>query len=115
MNAKKAESFVKRVESIMDEIASERGKYMKRCRELRDDIKDILGEAKASGIPSKALRGILTYRDLEKKQQALSDGLDLDEQSAFEQMIEKLGDFGDTALGRAAIDKAKPKGDEARH
>jgi uncharacterized protein (UPF0335 family) len=109
IDTKKAETFLKRIERLHADLDSMQGKYMAECKTVRQDIKEIYSEAKAAGIPKNALRGLVEYRRLEAKQQALSDGLDLDESAALEKMIEDLGDFGELPLGAAAIAKAKEK------
>lgn len=114
VDQEKVKSFVSRIDNLNDEIASEQGSYMKRCRELKDDIKDILEEAKSAGIPPKVLKAVLKARDLERKAEQARDDLDNEDQDIFDNIADALGVFADTPLGAAAVakagDKAKPKG-----
>ena len=105
----KAELFLKRIENLLDELDSLRGKYMNDCKPFHSDIKEVYAEAKEAGVPSRALNGLVKYRKLERDQDKIGDGFDLDEQSAYESLVGALGDFADTALGKAAAEKAKPK------
>lgn len=105
----KAEPYLRRIENVMAGMESRKGKYMSECKSDREDIKSILGEAKTAGVPTKALRGLVKYRELERKQKAIGEGLDIDEVSTFEILVEALGDFAGTPLGEAAVDAAKPK------
>lgn len=99
----KAKSFVGRIENCEAEIDSERGTYMAAARVLREDIKEILDEAKTAGIPKKALKAMVADRRLSKKKRKLADGLDIDDLAAFEQMREALGDLAALPLGEAAL------------
>ena len=105
----KAEPFLARIENLNSNLASLQGKYMSDCKVVRDDIKEVYAEAKEAGVPSRALKGLAKYRKLERDQDKIGDGFDLDEQSAYESLVGALGDFADTALGKAAAEKAKPK------
>jgi uncharacterized protein (UPF0335 family) len=43
----RAEPFVRRVESLMDELATLRGRYMAECKAVRGEIKDVYKDAKS--------------------------------------------------------------------
>lgn len=105
----KAEEYLKRIETLLAEMESAKGVYMAECKERRAYIKEIYTEAKDTGVPVKALRGLVKAREMQKKLDAIPDGLDIDEQAAYQTLIEALGD-----LGRAAAVKAghAPKDDD---
>lgn len=107
----KAEGFLKRIETLMREMESHKGTYMAECKERRSDIKEIYTEAKDAGVPVKALRGVVKARALERKLDAIPDGLDMDEAAAYETLCEALGDLGRAAATRAGH---APKDDEER-
>ena len=90
----KAEGYLLRIETLLSDIDSERRTYMARCKELREDISEIYVEAKDNGVPVKALKGIVKHRQLQKKQDAIAAGFDIDEAAAFEQIREALGPLG---------------------
>jgi uncharacterized protein (UPF0335 family) len=102
----RAEPFLKRVEGVLDDLASLKGKYMADAKALRGDIKEIYKDAKAEDVPVRALKGLVKYRELERKQNALADELEDEDADAFETLVEALGAFGDTPLGQAALDLA---------
>lgn len=106
----KSQAFLKRIETLMSESESAKATYMNECKERRSDIKAVYTEAKDAGVPVKALRGLVKYRELERKQEAIADGLDIDEASTYETLIEALGPLGEAAAKAAGH---KPKGDEA--
>lgn len=103
----KAEPFLKRIENILKAIESRKGEYMAEVKEYREDIASIYTEAKDKGVSPKALKGLVKYRELERRQQTLGDGLDISDASDFETLVAALGDFGDSPLGKAALDKAE--------
>ena len=54
-----------------------------------------------------------THRAQRKLDAALGE-LEADDADAFDKMVRSLGDFGDTALGAAALKRAKPaRGEES--
>jgi uncharacterized protein (UPF0335 family) len=107
--------FVGRIESLMGDLASERGEYMQRCRTIRDDIKSVIQEAKDEhGVPKKALKALIRTRELENKIQDLEDLLEPDDQTAFLQLVAALGDFASTPLGEAKVQAAAMEQDAKR-
>jgi uncharacterized protein (UPF0335 family) len=97
----RATPYLKRIENKLDDLDSKRGAYMAACKVVREDIKEIYGEAKDHGVPVKALKGLVEYRTLERKQAKIGDGLDIDEGAAYEQLVDALGPLG-IAAARAA-------------
>jgi uncharacterized protein (UPF0335 family) len=99
--------FVQRIDTLKDEMASAKGAYMKRARECREDINDILTEAKDKGIPKKELKAVLKARDYQRKADAARDDLEGDAQDTFDAIAHALGGLGDTPLGQAALAAAQ--------
>jgi hypothetical protein len=93
------------------ELASLRGEYMAACKGPRQRIKEILATAKESDINMVAFRQLLTKRRDELAQERRIADLEDDDRSAYDQMLDALGEFGDTPLGKAALDRAKGGGD----
>jgi hypothetical protein len=106
----KARNYFGRVESLLDELATERGEFMKRCRVLRDQIGEVVTEARDDlGVPKKAFRAVVREHELRRKLDAVRDGLeDNDLIDAFDLLKVALGDFADLPLGAAALAKAQP-------
>lgn len=101
-----AKRFVSEIESCLEELLSERGTYMSRCKGIRERIKDWKDAANEAGIPRKALNIELKRRDLESKIEGLTKDLEEDDADVVEQLRDALGGFGDTPLGSAAIGAA---------
>ncbi|MDP2618591.1 MAG: DUF2312 domain-containing protein [Hyphomicrobiales bacterium] len=117
IDADMAKAFIERIENLEGQIDSERGSYMQKAKTIREDIKEVIIEAKDEGIPSKALKAMVKDRRYDRKKAELAAGLDIDEGAAFEQMKEALGPLADTPLGEAALGAdPKPLGEaEAVH
>lgn len=109
----RAEPFLERIERLHADLDSKRGAYMAECRVVREDIKVVLGEAKEAGIPVKALKGLVEFRKLEKKQAAIADGYDPDEAKVYEHLVEALGELG-AAAAKAAGHAPKNGDDDER-
>ena len=96
-------SFVERVENLHADLDSEREAYMAKCKVIREDITEVYAEAKAEGLSKKALKATVKRRELEAKAQALANGLEPDDVTAYEQMVEALGDLATLPLGQHLV------------
>lgn len=102
----KAQSFVSRVENLNQDMETLKAEHMAKCKAVREDIKDVLEEAKGEGIPKGALKAVIKVRELERKAERARDDLDSDVQGDFDNLRLALGDLAETELGQAAMDKA---------
>jgi hypothetical protein len=110
-DADKLNGYLDQIADVDDELQSMKGEYMQRCKGPRAKIKEILATAKEAGINMVAFREVLAkHRDERKQERRIAD-LEADDASAYELMLTALGEFGDTPLGQAALDRAK-QGDE---
>jgi hypothetical protein len=101
--------FLQQIADVDDELATMKGDYMQACKGPRAKIKEILATAKESDINMRAFREVLAkHRDARKQERRIAD-LEDDDASAYELMIEALGPFVDTPLGKAALDRAKDR------
>lgn len=112
----KSQAFLKRIETLKEQAESAKGKYLAECKTRNEDIKIIYTEAKDACVPTKALRGLVKYRELARKQEAIADGLDIDEASTYETLIEALGPLGEAAAKKAGHSpKSEQSGAPAQH
>jgi hypothetical protein len=95
------------IEQCHSQLDTERGIYMSKCKAIRGTIAGHLDQASDKGISKKLLKLIIKKRELERKIGGLHADLENDEISELEMLAEKLGDFANTPLGGAAMDKAK--------
>jgi uncharacterized protein (UPF0335 family) len=107
--------YVKRIERLLDDLDSERGRYMANCRPIHEDVREVYGEAKEHGIPVKALKGLIKWRELEKKQAGIgADFADLDEKASYDQLVEALGPLGFAAAVAAGHRSADEQEQDVR-
>ena len=97
------QAAVKNIEQCYTELATERGKYMVKCRRIREDMGTDYDKAADKGISKKLLKKIIKERELERRIAGLTDGLEDDEKSEHQMLMEKLGEFANTPLGKAAL------------
>jgi hypothetical protein len=100
------QAAVRKIEACQEELLSERGAYMQRCRQIREGIGAAYDAAKDKGILKKQLRALVKERDCERKLHAVRADLEADEVEHFDLLKEKLGDFANTPLGQAAVARA---------
>jgi len=98
--------FTHAIEKDMDRLATLKGEYMNDCRQIRDSIARTLVEAKDAGIPKREFRLVIRTRALENKLDAIREELEPDERESYDAIRTALGDYSDTPLGQAALDKA---------
>jgi uncharacterized protein (UPF0335 family) len=103
--ATKAETYIRLIEEIDEELDSEKGAYMSRCQALRHQRKDVFGAAKDDGIAVKPLKAIVKRRKLERRIEALALDFDenVDELAQYSALAEAFAGtpFGDFAAAQA--------------
>ena len=95
--------FLDRILNLHSDLLSEQSEYMLHCKAIRGDMTIVYDEAKDKGIPKKALKGAVKKRLLEMRIEAIREDLDGQDQDDYDQVLQALGDLGDTPLGRAAL------------
>jgi hypothetical protein len=111
-NPQLVSGYVRRIEALLDDIASERSASMIACKAIRADIGEVLDEAKNAGVPRRELKAAIKARELGRKIEALRDGFESDSLETYDQIRLALGDLADTPLGRATLgaqDESPPR------
>jgi hypothetical protein len=98
------------IEQGYADLMSERGIYMQKCKKIRGVMEDDYKSAQNLGISKKLLKKIVKEREFERKIEALTADLEPDEVSEHAMLMEKLGEFANTPLGKAALAQADGKG-----
>lgn len=102
--------YVDRVERLLDDIESERGSFMAKCKSIREDIALVVQEAKDQhGVPKKEFKAVIKARELEAKAERIRDDLEAESQETFDQIRHALGDLADLPLGAAVLDRASDR------
>ena len=103
VNPKVIKGFFNLAKGKIEELESLKGSYMANCKEIREELKDIKGRAKDSGIPLKVFNAGLKRIALEVAIKKIPDGLSEDNVGLYELTLDAvLGDYIDTPLGQAA-------------
>lgn len=104
--ADKLREYIEEIEEIKDEIDSETGAFMKRVKDKKSEIKNLIADAKNEGIPTKALRAELKLREFDRKKDKVVAGLEESDADELEMIRDALGDFASLPLGDAALRRA---------
>jgi hypothetical protein len=110
--AEQLKSYLDEIDAADDELASLKGDYMQKCKRPRGRVKETIATAKDAGINTKALRAVIADHRAKRKQERRVADMEADDADDYAAMQDALGAFGDTELGRAALDKAKRRGEE---
>jgi hypothetical protein len=70
---------------------------------IRAKMSDHFDRAIEKGISKKLLKLIVKERELERRIKGLTHDLEADEKNEHQMLMEKLGEFANTPLGRAAL------------
>ena len=99
----KVAAFYERIENLYSDLATERGEYMAKCKAIREDITDVIDEAKdVAGIPKKVMKAVIKQQQLLEKAEGVRTNLE-DLADEFDQLKHALGLLEDTPLGQAAL------------
>lgn len=100
--------YVQRIESLYQDLATEKGESMARCKVIHEDVAAVYDEAKkVGGVPKKALKTAIKKRDLGRKFDAVGEDLEGDDLDNYAAVLLAVGQLSDTPLGAAALAKAK--------
>ena|SRR5215467_10686723 len=103
LNKAAAKTYVDKIEGFFNDMLSERGSYMARCRSIRESIKNVYDDAKSAGIRRSALKAVIDERRLEAKILALREKLEEDDAENYELLVDAIAGMEGTPLGDAAI------------
>lgn len=106
------ESCLAGIDVADDELASLQGTYMADCKGPRATIREIRGGLREAGFNMKAFAEILRNHREERKRQKRIAAMENDDVFAYEDMRKGLGEFADTPLGSAALDRVRPAAQE---
>jgi uncharacterized protein (UPF0335 family) len=103
-DTKKAEPFLARIEQLLADIETEKSGYMNAAKAIRSDVKEVFAEAEEAGVNKKALKGLVKYRDLERKQAKIDADFEGDDSLIYDALVDQLGELG--AAAKAARTKS---------
>jgi len=112
-NRDKLKGYLSEIDRHDDELASLKGSYMEQCKRPRAAINEILTTVKDDGVNTVAFRQLLKSHRAERAEDKRIAALDMADRADYEAMMDALGAYADTPLGQAALDRVKPRDDEA--
>jgi uncharacterized protein (UPF0335 family) len=105
ISEEKIEPYIRKIESFLVELASERGAYMARCRALKDAIKEVYEESSADGISRPAFKKAVDTFQLQRKINAIRSELEADTLEVYDQIVTAVEGLDDLPLGQAALER----------
>jgi hypothetical protein len=112
-SAEDVQAAVDAIERLDADLLAEKMAYMSRCKGIRNQKAGEYDQAADQGISKKLLRTKIKERALERRIDDLTSEFEDDERNEYQMLSEKLGEFGDTPLGAAALARADGKGTQA--
>jgi uncharacterized protein (UPF0335 family) len=109
-DGKQLEKYLREIDRADDKLIKLKTEHMDACKGPRGQIRNIMKEARESGVNMEALRTVIAKHRAERKIEQRISELEADDAADYEAMQEALGAFGDTDLGQAALRKAKRGG-----
>jgi uncharacterized protein (UPF0335 family) len=104
------EKYLKAIDKADDALIKLKVEHMEQCKGPRGRIRNIMKEARESGVNMEALRTVIAKHRADRKIEQRISELEADDAADYEAMMEALGEFSDTDLGKAALRKAKGSG-----
>jgi uncharacterized protein (UPF0335 family) len=101
----KVEPHIRKIESFLVELASEKGAYMARCRALKDEIKNVYEEASADGVSRPAFKEAVQTFGLQRKINAIRHKMEKDALEVYDEIITAIEGLDDLPLGQAALER----------
>lgn len=96
-----AASFVDKFEEFQRRIEALKVEHLNRCRAVRQEMAELLDDAKSQGVAKGDVKDAAKHRKLTRDAQALLE--DRDDGSRLKGILEALGDFAGSPLGAAAL------------
>jgi hypothetical protein len=109
-DGKQLDKYLREIDKADDKLIALKIDHMEQCKGPRGRIRNIMKEARESGVNMPALSTVIAAHRAERKIEQRIAELEADDAADYEAMQEALGEFGDTDLGKAALRRAKPKG-----
>jgi uncharacterized protein (UPF0335 family) len=107
IDGEQLEKYLKGIDKADDRLIKLKVEHMEFCKGPRGQIRNIMKEARESGVNMQALRTVIAKHRAERKIEQRISELEADAAADYEAMQEALGEFGETDLGKAALRKAK--------
>jgi uncharacterized protein YeeX (DUF496 family) len=104
---KQVEPFMRKIESFLRDLDSERGAYMNRCKGIKSAIAESINDAKEAGIPKTAMLAALETVKLQRRINKIRAKLEEDAALEHDMIIAAVEGMEDLPLGIAAVEREK--------
>lgn len=95
-----SKNFRDRIINLHTELESESGR-------IRSEIKDVYGEAKEAGIPKALMKAAIKRIRGRTRDEKEDKDLESDYPGLLDKLMQALGEFAETPLGRAAVERTE--------
>ena len=102
MKASNVKTIIRRIEEVLEEMASAKGSFMSRQGKFKDRINAIYDEGSRKGIPSKAARTAVKIRARMRRARETLEQCEVDERAVVQTILELNDDPSDLPLFAAA-------------
>ena len=97
---------IKRVEELHGELETERGKFMLKCRRIRERMDTAYEEADTKGVPKREMRAAVRIRMKRKTAETELDKLEPDVREGVQKILREFGDAADLPLFQSVATRA---------
>lgn len=104
---KQAQIHFDTYERIQEEKVEAHMSYMSKIAKINARAKEALEVAANAGIPAKVIRDRFKIKQMESRIEDIRNPEDEEHAETLQMFCEALGDFADTPLGEAAVEKKK--------
>jgi len=104
-DAEQISRFLDAIDREDDTLLTLASDHMAKCKGPRARIRDTMKAAKEAGLNMASFRTVVAQHRSERKIEEKIAKLEEDDHADFLQMKEALGEFLDTPLGQAAVDR----------
>jgi len=103
--------YIQAIDREHDALDIFRSEYMLKCKGPRGRIKETLKAVRADAVSMPAFREVLAKHLADRKHDKRLAALEADDADAYDLMVEALGPYADTPLGKAALNRMRPQED----
>ena len=100
--------YVERIEALNDNLEAIKEAHAETCKDVREEITDVLNGAKAKGFSKATIKAIVKARALDEKARQARENLDLSDRDTFDSIRHSLGDLAELPLGKAVLEDSPP-------
>jgi hypothetical protein len=103
--------YLREIDKADDDLLKLKMEHMTNCKPAHARIRAVMKELREAEGADKgeAFRALLAAHRAERKIAHRLADLEADDRAIYDEMVASLGEFGETALGAAALSRAKPK------